>query len=977
MTATRRVVVAITLAALAFTHGHDAVSSDCVPEVSTVPTAIELGKIIAIEGKCFEDTSGAVNLGDEAQEIVKWADTSIEIMVSAHDPESRLTVRTRSGAEATSNITMSHANAPDDASVIVPGSVNIRVRDANDVQQLAAVAAANAYAPLFSAPAPSGLAEWWSLEVTPGTELATIEQLAVDPRVIWAEPAIYYEATLIPNDPCFDFPLPSGCSIDQWGLDQVHAREAWDVTQGSSSITVAVLDSGVSFSHSELSSKKDLERDYTGLGPGDHCPLADPNGHGTLVAGVAAAASNNNQGITGMSWHSKISSYGVLRDVFDTANNRWICGVDSNTVANAIRDAADDGARVINMSFAGSVPINGTYSAANYAWEKGAVLVGGAGNRGWAGQCDYPAIQEPIICVAASTTSDDKASFSNHGIGVDVAAPGVNIISTKAPSGYTAADGTSLASPLVAGVAAVLASQGFYPCEIRDTILKTADEISWDGGSGRLNAGDALERWRGGPLVYSGNYPDGAIVEDEDTGTRYQLWDGVKYEVDSQDFAVMNLDERDVQCVPSSVVHGIPDNPGDKTLLREFGTSPVYLLLGGACSASGVPIRFHVPDPATRDQLISNGDANGPPYVVPPGEGTKFPTAPSGEGCHLAWVEGGTEFVICQSPSLTAQKWKIPNDGGFTHGRLGLDDNTLRVLWLPSPDPPRPDPLEPFPEVSSLLACYDTDGDGFGNLAEDYVGTEKTVNCSTSGWPSQSWPADLWGDGSEFRVDVQDIVKFLVDPRRLNTNDGDPDFSVRWDLNPGKGIFFDQVNVHDVTSLIAGPAAHPPMYNGHRAFGSPYKCHDQIPPPQAPLTGGPAYTDDPAAAFALDTDPAESPANTASSLGTVQTCGRIAKNETLDGDEVAVDAIGVDVTVSGVAESNPMLGFSYALNYDEAALSVQSVETDFFLGVESGSSVVDVSEPTPDSDGDDMWRARRLIPGLTPMRAGPVCFSVW
>jgi thermitase len=292
-----------------------------------------------------------------------------------------------------------------------------------------------------------------------------------DAAVAYAEPNAQAQAADVPNDPSFSL---------QWGLNKIRAADAWSVTHGSSSAVVAVLDTGVSLSHPDLASKIIASKNFSSSATVD-----DVNGHGTHVAGIAAAATNNGVGVAGVGYSAEIENVKVLGDD----------GTGSYAaIAQGITWAADNGANVINMSLVGTSASSTLESAVNYAWSKGVVVVAAAGNNANSTPT-YPAYYTNAIAVAATTDLDQLAPFSDYGNWVDVAAPGISIYSTI-PSGYGYKSGTSMASPYVAGLAAPLFSRladtngnGHVNDEVRSQIQATADNIGVSGiGSGRIDA---------------------------------------------------------------------------------------------------------------------------------------------------------------------------------------------------------------------------------------------------------------------------------------------------------------------------------------------------------------------------------------------------------------------------------------------------------------------------------------------------------
>lgn len=295
--------------------------------------------------------------------------------------------------------------------------------------------------------------------------------------VDFAELDFVAQAIGIPDDPGFG---------KQWGLTKIQAPEAWDIVPGRPDIRIAILDTGVDQDHADLASKIVANKNFT-----TSVTVDDLFGHGTHVAGIAAAATNNGTGVAGAGYQSTIINGKVLGDN-GSGYYSW--------VASGIVWAADNGAKVISMSLGGSTPSSTLENAINYAWSKGVVLVAAAGNSNTSNAL-YPAYYDNCIAVAASGQSDAKAYFSSYGSWVDVAAPGEGIYSTlpnhiyqlgTSPD-YGSLSGTSMATPHVAGVAGLVwaTSYGTDNSTVRSRIESTADAIAGTGTywqHGRINA---------------------------------------------------------------------------------------------------------------------------------------------------------------------------------------------------------------------------------------------------------------------------------------------------------------------------------------------------------------------------------------------------------------------------------------------------------------------------------------------------------
>jgi thermitase len=293
------------------------------------------------------------------------------------------------------------------------------------------------------------------------------------PDVEYAEPNYYFHAFAVPNDPYFN---------NQYGLKKIQAPQAWDQTIGSPDTMIAIVDSGVQRTHPDLASKVVNGYDYV---DNDNTPN-DENGHGTHCAGITGAIANNNIGVAGVAPGSTIYAVRVL----DRQNNGELYAITQGIV-----EAADSGAKVINLSLGSPNDAQVLKQAVQYAWNRGAVIVVAAGNTGNT-QPNYPAYYNEVISVASTDQFDRKSPFSNYGSWVDVAAPGSNIYSTFIGNTFRSMDGTSMAAPHVSGLAALLADQGFSNIEIRQIIEQTSDKINGTGvfwRNGRINANEAIK----------------------------------------------------------------------------------------------------------------------------------------------------------------------------------------------------------------------------------------------------------------------------------------------------------------------------------------------------------------------------------------------------------------------------------------------------------------------------------------------------
>ena len=308
------------------------------------------------------------------------------------------------------------------------------------------------------------------IEISADENIAeVIENFSKDPLVQFAE-----EDRLLPPEEIFANDTYYDAA---WHLEKIDAPSAWETSMGEG-VTVAVLDTGVDEDHPDL-----FGQTVPGWNTYDNnADTSDVYGHGTKVAGVVAAASDNAIGVTSIAWDALIMPVRISRpDGYAYISD----------IAQGIAWAADNGAQVANISYDVSSSLT-IKNAAFYMKERGGVVVVSAGNRG-----TYQSTQPSpaLISVGATSSSDVRASFSSYGEYLDLVAPGIGIYTTQRGDGYSAPSGTSFSSPVVAAVVALMMSvnPALNPDQI-DTILKeTVDDLGNEGndiyyGSGRVNA---------------------------------------------------------------------------------------------------------------------------------------------------------------------------------------------------------------------------------------------------------------------------------------------------------------------------------------------------------------------------------------------------------------------------------------------------------------------------------------------------------
>lgn len=322
------------------------------------------------------------------------------------------------------------------------------------------------------------------LQVAPELGLAMLGHLRNLSDVEFAEFDSPVQAiqTFVPDDTYYSTAYASSHNgkIAQWGPPAISGPAAWAVTLGDPNIVIAIVDTGVDDTHPDLASKIVGEYSYVGRS------AKDGFGHGTHCAGIAAAATNNNAGIAGMCPNCSILSVKVL----DDQGSGYM-----SDVASGITYAASHGARVISLSLGGSGHSETLHSALDYAIANNALPVCAMGNNGSSSNTPEPGYWHDCLSVIATDQTGAKASFSNYGFKADVAAPGVAILSTMPTypvtlttsygyhTNYDALSGTSMATPMVAGIAGLVLSENpsLTPAQVAGIIeASSGDGVSWN-----------------------------------------------------------------------------------------------------------------------------------------------------------------------------------------------------------------------------------------------------------------------------------------------------------------------------------------------------------------------------------------------------------------------------------------------------------------------------------------------------------------
>ncbi len=319
--------------------------------------------------------------------------------------------------------------------------------------------------------------------VEEGQEEATVASLRAREDVLYAEPNYLVHAQeTIPNDVDYGF---------QWGLTKIRAPRAWDIVTGTNSTIIAIVDSGIDLDHPDLSCAGKLTAGYDFVN-GDVDP-DDDLGHGTHVAGIAGACTDNDLGVAGMSWGARLMPVKVL-DASGSGSYR--------DVRDGIYWAVDHGAQIINLSLGGYEDSHTMYDAVLYAYNHGVLVTAAAGNcaqgcNGYINPIMYPGAYTSTLAVAATDAGDNHASFSEYHPYVDVAAPGVGIYSTYLGGGYGTKSGTSMATPFVSGLAGLIRSVDptLTQDEIQGIIESTAEDLGPPGKDDKFGHG-RIDVWR-------------------------------------------------------------------------------------------------------------------------------------------------------------------------------------------------------------------------------------------------------------------------------------------------------------------------------------------------------------------------------------------------------------------------------------------------------------------------------------------------
>ncbi len=313
------------------------------------------------------------------------------------------------------------------------------------------------------------------------------------PYIAWVEPKFIRKVCYTPNDTSYNSTL-------QWSLFKIDAQQAWDISKGDTSIIIGIVDTGVDWPHPDLRANMwyKIGYDFGGTdGTPDNNPIEDSPHHGTFVAGVASAVTDNITGIASIGFKCHLMAVKVSRaDYTDpsTGDPYIVYGFEG------ILYAVDNGAKVINCSWGGAGYSNLEQDVINYAVTNGVLVVAAAGNDD-SEENFWPADYNGVVSVASTNKLDRKSSYSNYGYSITCSAPGEDIYSTWQSNTYRFGAGTSFSAPLVSGLAALVFSRfpNYTPTQVAQQIRVNCDNIDAENpnykfllGAGRINAYKAL-----------------------------------------------------------------------------------------------------------------------------------------------------------------------------------------------------------------------------------------------------------------------------------------------------------------------------------------------------------------------------------------------------------------------------------------------------------------------------------------------------
>jgi hypothetical protein len=526
--------------------------------------------------------------------------------------------------------------------------------------------------------------------------------------VAYAEPDYVRQLSAVPNDPLYG---------NLWGMPKISMPDAWDISTGDSDVVVAVIDTGMDMNHPDLLANLWINAieipgdgtDNDGNGYVDDVngwdfvseddDPEDSDGHGTHCAGTVGAVGNNANQVVGVCWTASIMPLRV-----GTSE-----GLMDSDIVDGIRYAARNGAKVLSNSYGGTGFSQTIYDAIEYANTQGCIFVAAAGNDASDNDLlpQYPASYElpNVIAVAATDENDNLATFSNYGAtSVDLAAPGVNIVSTYLDGSTETLQGTSMACPHVAGAVALLASvdEDIAPAEAKQVLLDSVDELP--GLAGKVMTGGRMNVFA---MFASANDTDKDGIPDSwELNYGLNPNDPLDAALDSDGDFLTNLEEFRNACIPTD-----PDSDGDSLIdgwevrygfnpRNVMGTLPKlqYLGFNSQCldtydvvvtngiayvADGGYGLKVlsltHPEDPELIGSYSTSGSARGV-FV----EGDYVYVADAESGFHILDITDPTDPALVSSTAISA--YKVDVDSGYAY--LASVSNGLSVVDVSDPANP-------------------------------------------------------------------------------------------------------------------------------------------------------------------------------------------------------------------------------------------------------------------------------------------------
>ena len=644
----------------------------------------------------------------------------------------------------------------------------------------------------------AGTAQLW--EVQEGQELATIEDLNADRRVQYAELNYIYHSAAVPNDPRLGA---------QWAHTLIRSSAAWDITTGNPSLIIAIIDSGIDANHPDLQAKIVGGQDIV---DGDAFPQ-DDNGHGTHVAGIAAAVTNNAIGIAGANWQARIMPVRVLEA--DGSGTNWDIGL-------GVRWAYQNGARVLNLSLSGPDYSQHIRDAVDAAHAAGALVVAAMGNCRFynppecpsANPISYPAAYENTMAVAATTISDGIANYSQYADYCDVSAPGGEIGYLGDPEGivgtlptysdfylkntygysedYDYLQGTSMATAHVAGLAALIwaVDPSLTANEVKNTIENSADDLGTPGpdrdfGHGRINAYAALQ------AIAPPKKPTLSPIEGKGLGEYLLEWGYVpgasSYTLQEDDNAAFSSPK--VRYTGAKSSYQISGQDGGTWYYRILASNPA-----GDSPWSNIQWTIVIPRPTTLAPI--NNPSSKDEYEISwaPSAGAVGyhlieASDPSGDDYITRYIGAETYFKVTGQPGGTWHYVVFPynqaGDGGWSNSVA----TTVDPAALPAPE---------------LLAIDNPSGGGSYVVAWEKVQDATSYILEESSNPYFDHPEEIYSGRSRQYV-------------ATNQSGGTWHYRVRASGSSGKSPWSNQQSV-TVKTLLYLPA----MLKNHRAERSAF-----------------------------------------------------------------------------------------------------------------------------------------------------------